>query len=233
MPLNIELEQHRFVDGVALAEALATELAERIGAAIAERGRATLVLPGGNSPRRFLTRLGQSTLDWSRVTVTLTDERQVAAGNARSNARLLRETLFQGDASSAIFVPLYAQTDDDQFDFERVEANVAALALPFDAVVLGMGTDGHCASLFPDADRLAEALRADQTERVLPMLAQSAGEPRVTLTLAALVDTRALYLHIEGEAKRKVLDGILGGARAPVANVLSHARACPQIFWCP
>lgn len=230
--MRIDVSENRFADSQKLADALAGEIAARTRRAIDERGKATLVLPGGNSPRRFLTRLGEQPLDWARVTVTLTDERQVPADNQRANARLLRDTLFLGTAAAANFVPLYAQAADGTVDAAHIEADIGALPLPFDAVVLGMGTDGHCASLFPDADRLADALRADAGARVMPIQAPSAGEPRVTLTLAALVDTRSLYLHIEGDAKRRVLDRVLRGESAPVGDVLRHAGTRPQIYWC-
>jgi len=229
----LHLREHRFADGAALADALTRAVVASLRDAIAARGQAILVAPGGNSPRRFLTQLGRQALDWSRVTVTLTDERQVAPDSPRANARLLRETLFQGAAAAARFVPLYASTADGHLDLERVETDVGALRLPFDTIVLGMGTDGHCASLFPAADHLDEALRTDSDARVMPMRAPGAGEPRVTLTLAALVNTRALYLHIEGSEKRGVLDRVVAGAPAPVGTVLRQSSVQPQVYWCP
>jgi 6-phosphogluconolactonase len=114
---------------------------------------------------------------------------------------------------------------------------MAALPLPFDAVVLGMGNDGHTASFFPGGDRLPEALDLANAARVLPMRAAGAGEPRITFTLSALLDTRALFLHIEGDAKRQLLaDARLGlgeAADVPVRAVLTQSRVPVAVYWCP
>jgi 6-phosphogluconolactonase len=114
---------------------------------------------------------------------------------------------------------------------------VASLELPFDAVILGMGNDGHTASFFPGGDRLPEALDINNATRVLPMRAAGAGEPRITFTLSALLETRALYLHIEGDAKRQLLaDARLGlgeAAKFPVRSVLTQQRVPVAVYWCP
>ncbi|MBV8158367.1 MAG: 6-phosphogluconolactonase, partial [Dyella sp.] len=118
-----------------------------------------------------------------------------------------------------------------------LRTRVASLQLPFDAVVLGMGNDGHTASFFPGGDRLPEALDATSDVRVLPMRAPGAGEPRITFTLSALLQTRALYLHIEGETKRQLLaDARLGlgeAAQFPVGAVLTQERVPVAVYWCP
>ncbi len=224
--------EHVFADGAALAQALARAVAADLAAGIAARGAAVLAVPGGATPRRFLDALAAQPLAWERVTLTLTDERRVPADDARSNERLLRETLLA--VAPARFVPLRGAAVDADAELAEVAARIAALPLPFDAVVLGMGEDGHCASLLPDGDRLAAALDPAGAARVLPMRAPSVPEPRLTLTLPALTATRALYLHIEGAAKRAVLARALAApASAPVARVLAHARVRPQVFWCP
>jgi len=221
----------------ALAEALAAAVAENLRRGVIERGAATLVVSGGNTPRRFLETLARETLPWAQTTITLADERWVPPDHARSNERLLRETLLRGAAATARFVPLYRAAPTPDSAIAQIEADLDALSLPFDVVVLGMGTDGHCASLFPGADNLAEAMQADGTKRVLPMRAPAAEEPRITLTLAALTQARAMYLHIEGAQKRAVLEQALAGTapftQAPVAEVLRCARTQPHIFHCP
>ncbi len=229
---------NEFTGQWALAEALATAVADDLRDAIRARGSATLVLSGGTTPRRFLEALGRQPLAWRAVAVTLADERWVPVDHARSNERLVRDCLLHGDAAAATFVPLYLpEASEPEVALADIEANIAALSLPFDVVVLGMGNDGHCASLFPGGDRLDEALRADGAALVLPMRAPDAGEPRITLTLPALAQTRAMYLHIEGAEKKSVLERALSRTapfeRAPIATVLEHAAVAPEVFYCP
>jgi 6-phosphogluconolactonase len=118
-----------------------------------------------------------------------------------------------------------------------IAASIAMLDLPFDAIVLGMGEDGHTASFFPDGDQLTAATDPKTDAIVLPMHARSAGEPRITLTLPALLDSRAIYLHIEGERKREVLETARYVAAAnrsyPITAVLRNARTPLQVYWCP
>jgi 6-phosphogluconolactonase len=232
----LNLVRRDFASPEFLAQTLAQAVANELRAAIAARGRALLVVSGGTTPRRFLTLLSQQDLVWKSVTVTLADERWVAPADPRSNERLVRETLLRDAASAATFTPLYAAAPTVEAGCAKAAARIVELKMPFDAVVLGMGTDGHCASLFPGGDRLDEALDPDSPGLVLPMRAPAAPEPRITLTLAALIDTRALYLHIEGSAKKRTLDASIANetpdAEAPIRAVLRHARITPVVFWC-
>ncbi|MBU6198427.1 MAG: 6-phosphogluconolactonase [Xanthomonadaceae bacterium] len=216
--MSIAVDMRVFSDANAQAEALAAAVGTCLRAAIAARGGAWLAVPGGVTPRKFLGMLAQQKLDWARVSVTLTDERCVAADDARSNEGMLRQVLIA--PTQARFAPLQS-----------------AVPRPFDAVVLGMGADGHCASLFVDGDNIATALRADAPESTMPMRSPSVPEARVTLTLAALVHTRGLFVLIRGEEKRRTLESALRGAEplthAPIRAVLENAPVAPQIYWCP
>ena len=222
----------------ALAEALADAVATVLREGVKARGGATLVVSGGTTPRRFLEALARQPLAWRDIDVTLADERWVPPDHARSNERLLRETLLRGEAAAAKLLPLYTpRAPDPESALVEIAANLAKLPPTFDAVVLGMGMDGHCASLFPHGDHLGEALRVDGAAHVLPMRAPAAEEARMTLTLPALVNTRAMYLHIEGAQKHDVLATALAHTppfeQAPVASVLEHSAATPEIFYCP
>lgn len=224
---------HRFDDAESLAEGLALRVAAQLREAIDARGEALLAVSGGSTPKRFFDRLSREALDWSRVTVTLVDERWVPESSDRSNARLVKAALLQHQATAATFVPLYVEAPTPEAAIAALRARVAGLPATFDVVILGMGGDGHTASFFPGGDRLAEALDPDGRARVLPMRAEGAGEPRITFTLPALLDSRALYLHIEGEAKR----GVLANAREPGSTLPMAAvlRAAPRLetWWCP
>lgn len=223
-------------DAAGLAEALARAVAADLQEAVRLRGSALLAVSGGNTPRTFMRALSRERLDWSKVSVTLTDERWVAPDDTRSNAALVHANLLQNLAAAARFVPLHdVNAPDPEAGLPGVAARIGALQLPFDALVLGMGLDGHCASLFPGGDHLEQALRYDAPERVLTMRAPAAPEPRITLTLPVLVATRRLYLHIEGLAKREVLRLALdpGGESLPIGALLRRAPEAAHLYWCP
>ncbi|MFK2899602.1 6-phosphogluconolactonase [Dyella jejuensis] len=213
--------------------ALASSIAGKLRDAIALHGEAVIAVSGGSTPKRLFEKLSNEILDWSRVTVTLVDERWVPDSDERSNARLVESLLLQRGAADADFVPLYVEAATPEAGIGEVRTRLAALKQPFDVVVLGMGPDGHTASFFPGGDRLGEALDTSNTALVLPMRAPGAGEPRITFTLPVLLKARALYLHIQGEDKREVLDQAeQANSQLPIASVL---RDAPQldIYWCP
>ena len=228
------LHLHAFPDAETLAEALAVRVAASLREALAARGQASLAVSGGTTPKRFLRALAAQPLDWANVRVTLVDERWVDEGSPRSNAALVREYLLQGAAAQARFVPLHRDMPRPEDALAGVDAALDPL-LPLDVAVLGMGTDGHTASFFPGGDRLAEALDPAASARVLPMRAPDAGEPRITLTLPVLLAAKQRFLHIEGEAKREVLERANDPREAalPVSALLRDGAAPPEIYWCP
>lgn len=212
-----------------LGTALANRVATDLHAALAEKGRAALAVPGGTTPGPFLTALAAEDLDWSAITVTLTDERQVPSDSERSNARLVRETLIAGGASDAQFVTLWEEGEDEA----AVEARVARDVLPLDACVLGMGGDMHTASLFPGTPGLA-ALLDPKAERAVAFVAPpGADEARVTLTCSALVSARAVYVLIIGQEKHAALaqaKTIDDHAKAPIRAILDAARSATVFY---
>ena len=237
MTTSINVTNHNFADGHALATALAERVADRLRAGLLERDFAVLAVSGGRTPLHFFELLSQASLEWSRVQVTLVDERWVDESDPRSNARLVRDHLLQHAAGAASFVPLYTGALTPEEGQAETARRIHALPLPFDAVVLGMGLDGHTASFFPGGDQLAAALDPNLPSSVLPMRAPGAGEPRITLTLPTLLEARHLFLHIEGEDKREVLAqarlGLGEAAHYPVRAVLERAPTPVAVYWCP
>lgn len=208
------------------ATALAGRVAEDLGAALRRGDRAALAVPGGATPEAFLRALAERRLDWRRVHVTLTDERWRPPSDERSNERLLRRALLTRRAAAADFVPLYAEVPEPEPALAGIARRLAAV-LPLTVCVLGMGTDGHTASLIPGAARLAEALDPRSAAPLLPMRAPELPEPRVTLTAAVLNAAARCYLLIAGEEKRAALDRALRDGEAaemPVRAILRGPR---------
>lgn len=227
---------HEFNDGAALAEGLADRVSAALADAIAARGRATIAVSGGSTPKAFFKALSARDIDWAKVTVTLIDERFVPADNPRSNHLLVAENLLQGKAKAATFLPLYRDAGNAEEAAAIVTADAATIGHPFDVAILGMGTDGHTASFFPGGSKLAEAISPDTPRGVITMEAEGAGETRLTFTFTSLQDARLLVLHIEGQGKKDVLaaaerDG--PETDMPIRAVLRRAATPVDIYWAP
>jgi 6-phosphogluconolactonase len=209
----------------AQAETAAYEVARALRDGLRNHGRASLVATGGRSPGPVYDRLRNEGLDWARVVVTLSDERCVPQDDPASNAGLVRRRLLQGEAAKAHLLPLWPAPDPEA---------LRALS-PFDAMLLGMGEDGHIASLLPGDPALAAGLDPASPVLVAPV-PEGLGAPplaRVTLTLSALLSTRAVFLLIAGEAKREVIARAQAGEDLPVRALIDQTRVPVRILWCP
>ncbi len=183
------------------ASALAAAVAGDLRTAITARGRASLAVPGGTTPAAFLEALSKQALSWSAVTVTLTDERCLPSDSPRSNQGLLRASLLRNQAIKASFQPLYEEGES----LAAIGRRLASELLPLDVCVVGMGEDGHTASLFPEADHLEEAL-AEAAPALVALSAPGAPEPRVTLSARVLREAGKAYLLIAGASKLTALE---------------------------
>ncbi|MBV6287243.1 6-phosphogluconolactonase [Pseudomonas aegrilactucae] len=230
LPANVTA--HDFASPALLAEGLARDVAERLRTAITARGVATLVVSGGRSPVVFFQRLAAQPLDWSRVVISLADERWVPVEHADSNAGLLRQHLLQGEVAKARFIGLYRPAAT--LEAAALEADQALAELPrIDVLVLGMGDDGHTASLFPASPNLTEGLAADGTRRVLPMLAPSVPHQRLSLTRRVLAAAGATLLSVQGPGKLATLRAALSGDELAEMPIRAFLQDPLEIYWCP
>ena len=215
---------------------LAITIAQQLHAAIAARGQATLAVSGGRSPVALFEKLREQVLEWPKVTVLLVDERCVPHDHADSNTALVRQHLLQGPAAAARFATLFDTVPADLNDaaLRKLEASanqrMGALDFPLDVVVLGMGEDGHTASLFPAAPGLENALAAQRP--IAWVRPATAPHARLTLTLPTLLAARHVHLPLSGETKLKVYQEAQKAANPalPISLLLNNP-ACTVNVW--
>ncbi|MEZ5538085.1 MAG: 6-phosphogluconolactonase [Thiolinea sp.] len=198
----MDLTIKEYADKQQQAILLADAVAEQLDSALNKTGKASLAVPGGTTPAPFLQALASRPLNWDNICITLSDERQVDADNERSNAKLLRDNFL--DHAAAKFQPLFAG-DAGQDSMQNISTALKSGWIPLDVCVLGMGTDGHFASLFPAADQLEQGLNPQNPEVVIPVTAANIPEPRVSLTLQAILTAAHIHLLITGKEKYQVL----------------------------
>lgn len=220
-----------FADEAALAATAATATVAVLTAGLAARGHASLIGAGGRSPAPVYDALQDADLDWGRVTVSLSDDRFLPPTSPDSNERLVRERLLQGRAAAATFLPLYANAPSPAAAADIAEPHVRALA-PFDMLFLGMGEDGHVASLIPGSPVMDEGLDPAGHRFVIGVPAGVGSPPvaRISLTLPALLRARATLVIIRGAVKREIVEH---GSGLPVHALIKQAKAPVRVLWAP
>jgi 6-phosphogluconolactonase len=233
---NSETPARKFSDLETLSRELAGQLAESLRAAVAARGLASLVVSGGRSPVRLFEILRTQPIEWARVCVALADERWVSPDDAGSNERLVRDVLLKERAAAARFHGLKNGAPTPDLGAVSAWETFARVPRPFDAVVLGMGDDGHTASLFPNSPNLPNALNASAAAGCIGMRAPAAPYARMSLNLSALLDARRVVVLISGESKWTTYTAACAPGPAldmPVRAVLRQTRTPVDVMWSP
>jgi len=227
------LKFHSFTDELTLNQNFATQIVTKLTDAIQARGHAYLVVSGGKTPLPLFKLLAQTTLPWEQVTICLADERCVSADDAARNERMLRNNLLQLKAKTANFISLYDELQPTK-TLQNLEQTL--LALPqFDVVILGMGEDGHTASLFPCSEELATGL-SDNAPAVLIVNPKTAPHQRISLSKNRLLNTRSVYIHLTGNNKRVILEQarlINDPMQMPICAFLNHEASDLQVMYAP
>ena len=217
-------------------DAAAEAAAAAIVGQLAPPGPKHIVVTGGRTPGHAYDQLAATDLDWSRVTITLSDERFVDPTADESNEKLVRQRLLQGHAAAAKFVPLKGHGATPEADADAADAAIRALA-PFDVVMLGMGDDGHIGSLFPSTPHVAELLSPTAEAAVvgIDVAAITPFVPRISLTGRVLLDAKLIVALISGDTKRAVVERVLKDPdfAPPISAAIRQTRAPVRVLWSP
>lgn len=233
---NFDARERRFSNSNTLTGALAADIASALEDGLSAGRGASLVVPGGRTPIALFERLSSIELDWQSVWITLTDERWVDASSPASNEKLVREQLLRGEAAEANFIGMKNAEVDPRNGAAAAWSAIAELPRPFDFVLLGMGDDGHVASLFPHSPGLAAALDPAQPPGCVAMTGPAAPHARLSLNLRALLDARRIVVLIEGTAKwatyeRAVVKG--PAVELPLRALLQQQNVPVSVYWSP
>lgn len=217
-----------------LAVRLAHQVRDWLKIALSSQERASMAVSGGRTPAEFFKVLSRTELPWSRIDVTLADERWVRTDDVASNERLVRTCLLQNNAREARFIGLKVDKDTPEQGLELCEKQLALLHWPLDVVVLGMGNDGHTASLFPGTEGLGEALSPDSPKRCAVIHPLDIPYPRMSLTYSALSGARHQVLYLAGEDKLETLEeAFMHPDRVELMPVRAFLRQGLNIYWSP
>jgi len=219
-----------------MADAVAGDIGFIIESALDARGEALIAVPGGKTPLPIYERLAKAKLNWKKVTIIPTDERLVPLTDEKSNIRAIAQAFLP---TGARVFPIGSDIADYKMAGNSANAKLADLKFPLDLAWLGVGSDGHTASIFPGPD-LDEALNAPKGRHAVGVmpdpLPPEAPVARVTLTRSAILSARTVLITIAGEEKKEMLEGAIAdgqSSKLPIGRVLAEAEQPIDIHWCP
>jgi len=225
-----------FPNSAIMARQVADDVAIKLSRAIETHGDASLVVPGGTTPGFFFDALAHADLDWARVTVMPSDERWVPTTDAGSNERLIRERLLVGRAASARFVSWRGAGEDRDSAIAALNARIHPHT-SFDVCVLGLGTDGHIASIIPSAPDyavLCTQIFSPHSVTVVDAPGAAITSHRLSLTLGAILRSQLIVVLSTGEPKRVVLEAAIeGDGDGPIVLLLAPQVAPIWACWAP
>jgi len=226
-----QINLHNFEDLEQQSQHLADVVAQILQTQIEKNGSASLAVSGGSTPQKTFELLSKNELDWARVTITLVDDRWLANDQADSNQQLVEKNLLQNHAAKAQFIPLYQEGLSAFEASDKVNALFTDIKQPFDVVLLGMGNDGHTASLFPCSEQISEGLSTRAT--YLATQPTTAPYERMSLSAQAIEAASHLFLQLKGADKQATLSKALKGDKhleMPIRRFLTNNIT---VLWCP
>lgn len=216
-----------------LVKKLSFEISNRLQESIALNNKASLLVSGGNTPKLLFKNLSKMEIPWEKVTIALVDERWIEVENKDSNELLVKSYLMQNFASKAKFISMFIPNIKACDAQELCNKNYETIT-PFDVIVLGMGTDAHTASLFPNNEKLEKAYDLENKSKVISIKPKTAPYERMSLTLKSILSAKSIFLHIEGEEKLKVYKKALieeNRYEMPISSVLNQKEKKIEVYY--
>lgn len=217
-----------------LIESFSEEIVNKLENSINEKGSASILVSGGNTPKPLFEKLSTKDIDWTKVKIGLVDERWVDENHQDSNAKLVKDFFLKNKASKAVFIPLH----QNNLEVNKAEASCSSLVekefFPCDVLILGMGEDFHTASLFPNNDKLKKALDLENKSFCVSMTPKTAPHDRMSLTLSAILKAQNIYLHIQGLGKKQVYDKAINEndfMLSPLSAVLKNKQKNIEVYY--
>lgn len=212
---------------------LAADIVKQLAQAISTKGEATLLVSGGKSPIALFKQLSGTALDWSKVTVSLVDDRWLDTDNDDSNERLVKTHLLVANAAAARFISLVGSDIervgvDAQAGVAQANERVGEIANNIDVMVLGMGEDGHTASIFPCSAQVTAAMAKDNSSPLIATLPTTAPYQRISFTLNQILAASKVYLPLAGSKKLAVFElarGLENNELMPISAVIQQHQA--------
>lgn len=212
----------------------ARRIADILTAAINVSGTASLVVSGGRTPQAMFNTLSKMAIDWSKVSITLADERWVGVDDPASNEAMVKSNLLVNHGAAATFIGLKTAHDDARDAIDECSKNLNSIKTPFDVLILGMGEDGHTASLFPCSEQISQGLDLSNDAQYIAVQPTTAPNQRMSLTLKALLNSKNVFLHLTGTSKKQVLETVLADEdelAMPIRAVIHRTNV--ELVWAP
>jgi 6-phosphogluconolactonase len=219
------------------SESLAVDLCNSIGeilaAAIKKKGRASMAVSGGSTPVQLFEEFSRLSIDWTKVDLTLVDDRWVEPKSADSNELLVRTHFIKNNASKVNFTPLKNDSNTAKEGQKQTEVLLGNFTMPFDVVVLGMGSDGHTASLFPCSDELADGMDLNNPNYLISTSPKTAPYERLSLTAKVIMDAKNVFLHLNGSSKLHTLESAMEYKDSSKMPIYKFLKSGLSIYWSP
>ncbi len=225
---------HKFINSDILTSKLSKEICKILSQKILKKGKASLVVSGGNTPKKLFKELSLCDIAWDRVTISLCDERWVDNKDDNSNEKLVKIYLMKNFASKAKFIGMYRENktlESTQKFYEKIIKNELQ---PFDIIILGMGDDGHTASLFPNKENFKEAFSLENSNLTLVVKRDDVNFHRLSLTRVAILSSIHIFLHFEGRDKLQVYKSAIKTDNFniyPVSSILNQKLKNIEVYF--